>query len=198
MPFVIKKNISSTNVNGKIKTQDKNHWNITPFLDVEKFSQNIDKVVLRGTQDRDILRINKRKRQKELREERRRQNAESNNTVGSSTNSGSLDLQLVPLESFASEEIEDMKSTTRPSPIINIEYTSDDDTVSMSSSEFMIENCLTAGNTEIRTDLQHEMRSVLQALFGEIRHLPQIGNFTPRNRNNNSGNDLRSPRTASH
>lgn len=175
-------------------------------MDIDKFNQNVDKVVVRGTPDRDVIRMNRRKRQKEIREERRRQNADANNNTNNSTNpenSGNLDLQLVPIENFQSEEVDDVvktnaATTTRTSPIINIEYTSDDDSVSMSSSDFTIENFVQRGNTEIQTDFQHEMRNVLQALFGEIRHFPEIGSLATRERHNNSGNDLRSPRTASH
>lgn len=204
IPFTLKKNISSSNMSTKNKNQDKTSWNITPFLDVEKFSQNTDKVVVRGMPDRDVIRMNRRKRQKEIREERRRQSSDNNNTSSSTTaETGGLNLQLVSIENYPGEEVDDvvktpMTTTTRASPVINIEYTSDDDSVSMSSSEFTIENFVPRGNTEIQSDLQHEMRSVLQALFGEIRHLPEIGNFTVRERRNNSGNDLRSPRTASH
>lgn len=198
----------------KIKNQEKPSWSITPFLDVNKVGTGIEKVVMRGTTDRDMSRINRRKRQKEIREEKRRQNSSDfNNNTSCSTNTdnnGSLDLQLVPINNFPIEEIDDVVKTgtvarpmpARTSPVINIEYASDDDSVSLTSSEFTIENFVQGGNAEIQSELQHEMRNVLQALFGEIRQLPEIGNFSTRQttnqRQNNSGNDLRSTRTPSH
>lgn len=167
--LAIKKNISSIATNSKIKTTN-------PFLpDIAK--------PLRPTPDRDILKARRRK-QKEIREDRKRLNTESSG----------LDLQLVPLD----DEFEDLPPrSTRTPPIVNIEYNSDEDGLSLTSSDYVIENFMQSVNNENQPELQNEMRNVLQALFGEIRHLPQIG-MTGRNRHNNSGNDLRSPRNASH
>lgn len=167
--LAVKKNISSIATNSKLR-------NTNPFLpDISK--------PLRSTPDRDILRARRRK-QKEIRDDKKRLNNE---------NSG-LDLQLVPLD----DEFDDLPlRSARTPPIVNIEYNSDEDGLSLTSSDYVIENFMQSVNNENQPELQNEMRNVLQALFGEIRHLPQIG-LTGRNRHNNSGNDLRSPRNASH
>lgn len=202
-PFIVTKNISSTTLANKYKNQENSStWTIAAAPDTVKIVQpTMDRSSNRTTTDRDILRVNRRKRQREMRDERRRQNVDNQEN----NNSGGLDLHLIPIDGTTEfEEIVTPRVTPTPTPIIagrppvvNVDYVSDDDSVSLTNSDFIIENFGHAGNTEAQSDFQNEMRTVLQALFGEIRQLPQLG-FSGRSRHNNSGNDLRSPRTASH
>ncbi|KAL0275600.1 UNVERIFIED_CONTAM: hypothetical protein PYX00_003406 [Menopon gallinae] len=172
--FILKKNISSANMANKSKNQDRttSNWNITNQQDSQKAATHSNERQSKTSAERDILRVNRRKRQRETRDERRRQNVENiHSTTNNDSKSTGLDLQLVPIQNTVSEESEEVVPISRvPTstlnsrpPLVSIEYTSDDDS----------------------------------ALFGEIRQIPQL-NYGGRNRVNNSGNDLRPPRTASH
>lgn len=185
-PLTVKKNISSTATNSKVKNTDRMNWNTNPFTtDSSK--------PMRSVPDRDILKT-RRKKQRDIREDRKRINDDTSESSG-------LDLQLVPLnnDEFEHGTSPGNAQSNRTPPIVNIEYNTDEDNLSLTSSDYVIENFMQSVNRhENQPDLQNEMRNVLQALFGEIRHLPQLTNTVRNNRHNNSGNDLRSPRNASH
>lgn len=204
--FTLMKTISSANMANKSKSQDRSNssnWNITSQQDLQKATTHMTERPSKLSAERDILRINRRKRQRETRDERRRQNVENNQSNVNDSKTTGLDLQLVPIHNTVSEEPEEVvpisriptsTMNSRP-PLLSLDYTSDDDSVSLSSSDFLIDNFVQNTNTEMQADLQNEMRNVLQALFGEIRHIPQLS-YGGRSRN--SANDLRPSRTASH
>lgn len=210
-PFLLMKNLSSTTFNNKIRSQlEQNvasaaNWNITPLQEASKASTVAERTQRTAT-DRDVLRVNRRKRQRELRDERKRQtetNSSQNNRTCNNNNGNSnngLELQLVPINTDEAEGIVTARQTSgvaRTPPATTGENSSDEDSVSMSSNDFIIDNIVHQGTPTAQPGLQAEMRNVLHALFGEIRQIPQLG-FNGRNRHNNSGNDIRSSRTSSH